>query len=453
VASLVFGSFALLVTPPGFGVDESTHIVRVIELVQNVKSRATNYQKRTGPTEPIQIIDITHIPIANSGQLKKALASYNRKEYHVPIEWGALKTNHFGSAASYGITTYWDYVYTAKVLKHFKLGPIVFLELLRAVGLVVYIAIVALALVLIRHVRWGMAFLAATPAMVYLASTINADGFGLALSILVAAIYSRLIAEKKLTRNLVILALATLVLCSLVKVVYGILGLILLAIPLSYFGKARLYAIWAALLAVAAIVPGYIWSLTNNAQVETLSKIYNNAHRHADYNQQLIYLHEHPVRFLGVIIFSLARQSNTLFLGIFNDLGWANISIPFIFALLIFLVWFLSPFTGENNNVSKIPKQIIPALLLMMGLTIGAVEVALYTGFTPVGAGIVEGVQGRYFLPLLPTALLALSLFPYIKVAPRPWRLIMRSTIICSYALAILALAAAFSFGEVLFPN
>lgn len=49
----------------------------------------------------------------------------------------------------------------------------------------------------------------------------------------------------------------------------------------------------------------------------------------------------------------------------------------------------------------KLPWQARTVTLLLCAVVIGMIWLAMYLAFTPVGAGEINGVQARYYLPLL----------------------------------------------------
>lgn len=57
----------------------------------------------------------------------------------------------------------------------------------------------------------------------------------------------------------------------------------------------------------------------------------------------------------------------------------------------------------EFNIKNKIWLMLISAGVILL------VEIAMYTGFTPIGAEFIGGVQGRYFIPVYILLLLCLS--------------------------------------------
>ncbi len=49
-------------------------------------------------------------------------------------------------------------------------------------------------------------------------------------------------------------------------------------------------------------------------------------------------------------------------------------------------------------------------MLLVLALSVAALGVSIYVMWSPTGAPIIEGVQGRYFIPMSPLLLLPLCL-------------------------------------------
>jgi hypothetical protein len=77
-------------------------------------------------------------------------------------------------------------------------------------------------------------------------------------------------------------------------------------------------------------------------------------------------------------------------------------------------------------------------LMVVIGVisSAGLIFAALYLGWTPVGAPVVEGVQGRYFLPLL--AALVLVCPRVLGNAPMLRRQGIAPTLLAIYALVAL---------------
>jgi uncharacterized membrane protein len=82
--------------------------------------------------------------------------------------------------------------------------------------------------------------------------------------------------------------------------------------------------------------------------------------------------------------------------------GYYNLSLVMFSALFLATV----VFAGVQNPARPADRA---SALAAFAASVGMVFASLYLTWTPVGNAIVEGVQGRYFLPLAPILALALS--------------------------------------------
>lgn len=164
---------------------------------------------------------------------------------------------------------------------------------------------------------------------------------------------------------------------------------------------------------VATMLIGYLWymfSLKYTANEEYLLAHNVNA------KEQVKFVLTHPIQGLKVVEHTLLEIGEIYLYGMVGShLGWLNIQIPMIkiigFMMLIVLAIFL-----EKHEVSLSTKQRI-WLLMISGVVIILTILALYVGWTGVGGEIVEGVQGRYFIPIAILPLLCCAMKEnYVKI-------------------------------------
>lgn len=96
-----------------------------------------------------------------------------------------------------------------------------------------------------------------------------------------------------------------------------------------------------------------------------------------------------------------------IYMAIGSQLGWLEVkpSETIITAYLILLI--IATLSEKNEEEFNIKNKI-----WIMAISVGIillVEIAMYTGFTPVGAEFIGGVQGRYFIPIYILLLLCLA--------------------------------------------
>lgn len=108
---------------------------------------------------------------------------------------------------------------------------------------------------------------------------------------------------------------------------------------------------------------------------------------------------ENPIGIMRFIIVSIITDSDMLIQGIFGGrLGWNEVVVPW-FTLIAFIVLFLLSCLSEENHFPKKKEQIvsiITIILLVLGIYI------IFLRMTSTTTETIFGVQGRYFIPLIP---------------------------------------------------
>jgi uncharacterized membrane protein len=108
----------------------------------------------------------------------------------------------------------------------------------------------------------------------------------------------------------------------------------------------------------------------------------------------------HPFHFLRVVAVDYVVEIRRYLTELVGTLGWLDTRLPVpllvtYMAVLVALV-FLDP--SPRIKVRPWQRGIVAAAVLATMLLISASQYAIWT---PYGADLIEGIQGRYFLPLL----------------------------------------------------
>lgn len=122
------------------------------------------------------------------------------------------------------------------------------------------------------------------------------------------------------------------------------------------------------------------------------------------------YFLHNPGALVRIFYESLAHQGDEWFLGIMgSQLGILDpvLSVPFIviFAMAVCLAMLSVRKAGEALYLTGIQKAWI---LFVSAATVGGVMLSMLLAWTPVSSKVIEGVQGRYFLPMLPFVLMTI---------------------------------------------
>lgn len=119
---------------------------------------------------------------------------------------------------------------------------------------------------------------------------------------------------------------------------------------------------------------------------------------------------EHPGWFLNLLIATLFEWSDIyLFSMLGNALGSFQDELRLTVALLLPFVLILG-LGAIRQEKECIPRMSLRAAMIAFFLSVMALVIlTMFLAFTRVGFTLIEGVQGRYFLPVLPLLLFGLQ--------------------------------------------
>lgn len=273
----------------------------------------------------------------------------------------------------------------------------------RFAGLLSYMLLAWLAVRLVPFGRWLLAVLAVAPMAVYQASTINADTITNGIGFLFIAGTLRLTARTGIKgRNAGGLLLLFALLFFAKPNIYPLAVLPFLLIPPSRFSSKATYPLlilWAILLFGVEVVG---WNrISPNPGLEASGDV-NAA-------GQVGYILSHPFAFAGVIFrnpFTMGPAYLTQWAGVY---GYDYGSVPGLTYVFLAVAVVLALFLQDEARPDRRTRT---GLLLVFLLCYFFTLLSLYLTFTSVGETFVYGVQGRYFIPIMPLLLLAVHGFP-----------------------------------------
>lgn len=132
-------------------------------------------------------------------------------------------------------------------------------------------------------------------------------------------------------------------------------------------------------------------------------------------DQLAILLHD-PVGYGRILVSSVVERAPVYALQIVGRFGWNAILLPLIAYPLGLLMLGAGVANGSGARFGI--GQRLWWLAVAAGVAL-LIETAMYLTGTPLGADYIQGTQGRYFLPILPLVMIALSPDSAIRGAPR----------------------------------
>jgi uncharacterized membrane protein len=155
-------------------------------------------------------------------------------------------------------------------------------------------------------------------------------------------------------------------------------------------------------------------------------------------DEQAAFIAGHPFTFLKIAVSDYVAQSGYYFTTFFGQLVWLDLYVPTTLTILIFIVLTALALTDRDSkiSISKLDKTIFLAIVTGTLLLISAL---LYMSWSPIRGDKIEGIQGRYFIPVAPLFFL---LFYNKRVE---WKFFERYVHITVYLIVIVSLLVTFS--------
>lgn len=168
-----------------------------------------------------------------------------------------------------------------------------------------------------------------------------------------------------------------------------------------------------AITIIAGILLAGIWYVISMQYVDIRTYIIENG---INTVEQIKYILSNPIEYLKTLKNTFHDQGEFyIYSFVGNYLCQFTVTVPNLTILAYILLLMFSPFF-EQHKYSINKKEKIWSVFLTLA-TIILVMTALYLTWTPIGAGVIEGVQGRYFFPCIIVLLICLCMKNnYIKL-------------------------------------
>jgi uncharacterized membrane protein len=407
VASAIFGSAIILVAPPLRGPDETAHFLRAYGIAQgDFIPSIMDEAARKGVLLPhvlyrdFRLFDMWQETGRREGISLSQLIDQFRQP-RLPQSEGMRPPVFVAYAGSEGYSpaAYLPHAAAALLAQVAGLEFLPTFYLMRAAGFAMMTAVVAYAIAVAPVLKWTFVAIAMLPSALNGRAVISADGAAFAYALLVIAIFLRGASGLPATPAWRHSALMTL--CTLAKPPNLAFLLLQWLRPDVLRGAARSLLV-AAIITVPAVVAAVVWTTATSADVAAwrLELLTGTSAQEFDPAWKLRFMVAHPTDFPAAVLSMLRTIDPGEFLrqligvlGLFDTVlrPWLYTAITVLLAALLVL-----------------PSEAVPhrhaawmALSVALGYSITVVLI-MYLVWTPVRAETVWGVQGRYFVPILP---------------------------------------------------
>ena len=261
------------------------------------------------------------------------------------------------------------------------LRPLIAFYLGRLLNLAASLALVLLAMQLHRDARWILCVCAMLPMTLFMFASFSPDAMTIGVTFVAIALALS-------GSPWIVAATIALALCKPY-----------LLVPLLVLAQWRTGTLACPPLVVVAVAAGgYLSSLFAKTSATFMRP-------EVDPHAQIELIKHHPLHAAGIVAADLAQHAVAYGEQMIGTLGWLTIPLPsaVIIALVALLV-LVALMAGPRLTAMQ---RLLAAIIAIASIV--TVELSEYISWTAVGANMIEGVQGRYFIPIAPLLLVAIS--------------------------------------------
>lgn len=407
--ALVFGLAILLVTPPFQVPDETEHFLRSYHVSEGgVLARVED--RRVGEALPRSLLAVMleSVPRGIYGDTSVKQECWRlRRAMAIPLAAQDRLFQDFSVATLTSPVAYAPQALSMALGRLAGLPPLALMYAGRLGNLLVWTALVWLALRLTPVGAWLFLMLALTPMSLFMAASLSYDALTNALAFLTAAMALRLalgapprVGWMEAVRfGGVVLALTA------TKFVYGVLAALFLLVPTWRIGSLRKRVAMLAGIAIAVSTLAVGWGMAASTRWvahedyhEDYREFQGAVHHVQPWAQLKGVAHDIPGFVMKCALATVNRTAAAAYVGV---LGWLDARFP---AWYYVLHWGLLLLAAGVGGEARYP--LTPPLRLTLGAVGGfgalAFLLVLYATYSPLGGIDIMGVQGRYFIPFGP---------------------------------------------------
>lgn len=409
--SFILGGIVVIITPPLRAPDEAAHFLRAYGIARgDVIPSSVDEQGRKGLWVPFGVHrDFDFFETARS-RFREQNIGYRDiiSEYRDRGQQNASNKPDvfelYSGSEGYTPIPYIPYVVAALLARPADLDFLGTLYLMRLLGLVTLTAGAAWAISIMPYLRWAFVCIAMLPAALYARAVVSGDGMALVSTMMVAALCLRSTRANDATpllRQAVWMGIC--VLSKPPQIAFTVFSLI--RRPLR-----ELLCDWRVLALI--VVPGSIlaigWSALTGGDVGAWRMV-DDTHGLEQYSigLKLSFMIAHPLNFPRAALENF-KDSVELGKQLIGVLGWLDTPLrswiyPVLAALL--LACFIEPAEAPPSTRRRILVMAV-ATIFFYWL---AISLIFYLVLTPVDSPNVGGLQGRYFIVVLPFLAIAIA--------------------------------------------
>jgi uncharacterized membrane protein len=410
--SLVFGSLVSLVTPPLRGPDEISHFLRIYAYARGELLPAVEVDGRKGIFVERELYHQLSF-FSDAGELfatnrergvryGQIMALY--RDFTITVDDELDRPTvfaPFAGAGGYSPVAYAPYIIGAATGRLLGLDLPEMLLLMRLLGLAAFTAVAAYAIAATPVLKWPFVLIALLPVSLYNRSVLSADGAAFSAALAITAVCLKHAwdpgAARAWERSL------WMTLCALSK--QPQIAFIILELAVSRLRELPRRWTSAAMVVLPGLILSPLWVIAVSADIGAWRLQEEGYHppEHFDPIWKLRYMWEHPFHFPLATWNALSDWGDRLWPEFIGILGWQDIHLPTWTYLVLTALLILVPVQRLQLDGATRARIGVVTGLAALGYIV-LVYLIFFLTYTPLDVDHVRGVQGRYFVIVLPVA-------------------------------------------------
>lgn len=389
IFGITIGSIFTLAMPLGRAPDEASHFLRIYEILEGHMTSDYNAEKDLlGSEEPGDIMAVERFSVNHNGLTYKNIIEHLGD--HADGEVIFVDNTAYG----YSPISYTPQIIGMGIGKILNLPFIISAYFARFTNMFFCIIILYFCIKKTPILKEIVFLLALLPVSLQSICSLSADGliFISAIALICFVLYSIYSRKTPFTKKHFFAITALCLFLTMGKIVYAPLCFILFCIPKERFGSTRKKLFWIFGIGAITITTYLIWYFIA-PPVRSITEP----------GTQISFILHNPLKYFAVVVHTItANIYDTLFFfsGAFGGyLEWYNVTPTLVYIIALYTVFVL--LCARARQSVQIPKNLKVLAAILFPTIILAIYTAMFVTWTKVGESRIDGVQGRYFLPIL----------------------------------------------------
>lgn len=267
----------------------------------------------------------------------------------------------------------------------------------RIINMIVSIILLYLAIKIMPFGKRGMLFSMCFPIAIEGFTSMSPDALTISISYLFTAYVLNIVfnKEKQIKRTDIFILIILSILIALCKIVYLPLVGLLLLIPRNKFETKKSHFLTVGIIMIVAIIANLVWL--------KISSTYLALYREGNSVDQLAILLNGPIAYLQRVLGTMNEYGGVYTYSLLGkELGWNEFAQMGALLPTVVGIVYMHINATDNTLKKRLSKYQNIIILLIVLAIIGLIFTSLYLQWNEPTNQVIEGIQGRYFIPIIP---------------------------------------------------